>query len=198
MPGLMRLARLVLPLGALVLLSTVFLLSRNIDPQRAIDLSDIDVAELARQPRIGTARIATVTREDTALVVEAETLRSVEDPQSGPVHLILDAPSGEMQFPSGRIAYFRAALGELDQSRDQLEMRGTVELVTSDDYRLTMPALVSALQHTHVTGTGGIEGEGPPGAIRADTLELTAKTGESGGYLLAFTGNVRLIYLPED
>ena len=198
MDSLLRLARLTLPLGALVLLSTVFLLSRNIDPQRAIDLSDLDVTELARQPRIGTARIATVTREDTALVIEAETLRSVGDPQTSPVHLSLDAPTGEMEFPSGRIASFRAETGALDQSRDLLELRGAVELRTSDGFRLSMPMLVSALQRTHVTGTGGIKGDGPPGRITADRLELTAKSGETGGYLLAFTGDVRLIYLPED
>jgi lipopolysaccharide export system protein LptC len=197
--SLFRLLRLVLPLGALVLLSTVFLVSRSIDPQRAVELADMDVTELAREPRIGTARIAGVTREDTALMIEAESVRSLGDlQQSGPVHLTLTAPNGALNFPSGRVAQFRSDTGELDQTRDQIVMRGGVLLETSDGYRLAMSELISRLQSTHVTGLGGIEGDGPAGSISADRVELTAKTGGSGGYLLAFSGNVRLIYLPED
>ncbi|MCC5955104.1 MAG: hypothetical protein JJU07_03300 [Natronohydrobacter sp.] len=197
--ALSRLVRLGLPLGALVLLSTVFLVSRSIDPQRAVELADMDVAELTREPRIGTARIAGVTQEDTALMINADAVRSVSDlQQSGPVHLTLTAPNGTLDFPSGRTALFRSDMGELDQTRDQLVMRGGVLLETSDGYRLAMRELVSRLQSTHITGLGGIEGDGPPGSITADTVELTAKTGETGGYLLAFSGNVRLIYLPED
>lgn len=197
--NIFRLLRLVLPLGALVLLSTVFLVSRSIDPQRAVELADVDVAELTREPRIGTARIASVTQDDTALMIQADAVRSAGNlQQSGPAHLTLKTPRGVLNFPSGRIAQFQSGTGELDQLRDQLVMREDVRLETSDGYRLAMSELVSRLQSTHITGTGGIEGVGPPGSITADTLELTAKTGESGGYLLAFSGNVRLIYLPED
>lgn len=197
--AILQFLRLVLPLGALVLLSTVFLVSRSIDPQRAVELADVDVAELTREPRIGTARIASVTQDDTALTIEADAVRSLGDfQQSGPAHLTLTAPRGALDFPSGRTALFRSGVGELDQLRDQLVMRETVRLETSDGYTLNMSELVSRLQSTHITGTGGIEGEGPPGSITADQLELTAKTGESGGYVLAFSGNVRLIYLPED
>jgi len=194
-----RLVRLGLPLGALVLLSTVFLVSRSIDPQRAVELADVDVAELTREPRIGTARIAGVTQENTALLIQADAVRSVSDlQQSGPVHLILTAPKGALDFPSGRIARFRSDTGELDQTRDRLVMHGSVMLETSDGYSLSMRELVSRLRSTHIMGQGGIKGNGPPGSITADTLELTAKTGETGGYLLAFSGNVRLIYLPDD
>ena len=197
--SLFRLLRLVLPLGALVLLSTVFLVSRSIDPQRAVELADMDVAELTREPRIGTARIAGVTQENTALMIHADAVRSVSDlQQSGPVHLALTAPNGALNFPSGRIALFQSETGELDQARDQLVMHGAVQLETSDGYRLNMSELVARLQSTHIRGLGGIEGDGPPGSITADTLELTTKTGETGGYLLAFSGNVRLIYLPDD
>lgn len=197
--SLFRLLRLVLPLGALVLLSTVFLVSRSIDPQRAVELADMDVAELTREPRIGTARIAGVTEENTALMIHADAVRSVSDlQQSGPVHLALTAPKGTLNFSSGRIALFQSEIGELDQGRDQVVMRGGVLLETSDGYRLNMSELVARLQSTHIRGRGGIEGDAPAGSITADSLELTTKTGETGGYLLAFSGNVRLIYLPDD
>ena len=194
-----QVARLVLPLGALTLLSTVFLFSENIDPQRAVDLAGLDVAELTREPRIGTARFAGVTEDDTAMTIRAATVRTVTDlTQQGPIRLSLDAPEGDLQFASGRSAQFRAAQGEVDQGQDMMLLRGAVTLETSDGYSATMPLLRAALERTHLQGSGGIEAQGPPGEIRSDTLEITTVTGRPGGYLLAFRGNVRLIYLPDE
>lgn len=197
--AVLRVLRIALPLGALILLSTVFLVSRSIDPERAIELSDIDISEITREPRIGVARFAGVTQENTALVISAKTVRSRDDvQQDGPIHLRLESPDGELQFSTGRVATFRAETGILDQAADRLDMQGNVILETSDGYIARMPELTSALQHTHVVGKGGITGVAPAGNISSDSVELTAKTDDIGGYLLAFKGNVRLIYLPED
>ena len=195
----LRALRLILPLGAVVLLSTVFLVSRSIDPQRAIDMADVDITELTREPRIGTARVAGVTRDETVLLIEAAAVRSVSDlDMTGGLHLTLDQPVGEMKFPATRTVWFQAQHGEIEAERDRLHMRGDVMLQTSEGYDLRMPELVSALQTTHVTGIGGVEGAGPPGTLSADRLELRPKSGAENGYLLALKGNVRLIYLPEE
>ncbi len=193
-----QLARLVLPLGAVALLSTVFLLSENIDPQRAVDMAGLDVAELTREPRIGTARFAGVTEDETALTIRAATVRTPADlTQTGPIRLSLEAPEGNLQFASGRSAWFGGDTGEVDQSRDMMVLRGAVTLETSDGYSATMPFLRSALERTHLEGSGGIEAQGPPGEIRSDAVEITTVPGRPGGYMLAFRGNVRLLYLPE-
>lgn len=190
--------RLVLPLGALALLSTVFLLPQEIDPQRAIDLIDIDVVELAREPRIGEARFAGLTREDTALTVQATSVRSDGDmTDSGPVRLILEAPDGELEFPSGSVVLFEGNDGLIDQAADILVLQGDVRLETSEGYVLQMPEMRAALESTHVLGLGGIEGYGPAGEVSAETLELVPSPEATDGYLLALRGNVRLIYLPE-
>ena len=196
---IMRVARVALPLGAVALLSTVFLLPSSIDPQRAVELADIDVAEITREPRIGSARFAGVMQDDTELIVRAQTVRSRgELTEAGPLYLTLEAPEGELLFPAGRMAQFQGAEGVIDQVADLLVLRGDVLLETSDGYRMAMPELRSALGHTHVQGFGGITGHGPPGEISANTLELRAKPGTEGGYLLAFQGDVRLIYLPDE
>lgn len=194
-----RVLRLALPLAALGILSTVFLVSRNIDPGRAVELADIDIAELARSPRIGTARFAAVTSDATALVVEAETVRSVNDlDQSGPVHLTLSAPEGVLEFPTGRDVTFTAQIGELEQARDLLTLRDEITLYSSDGFVLSMAELVSSLSETRLDGTGGVTGHGPPGDLQADQLALRPSPAGPEGYLLAFTGNVRLIYQPPE
>ena len=194
-----RLLRLALPLGALALLSTVFLVSRGIDPQRAVEMSQIDVEELTREPRVGGARFAGVMQDSTALTISARSVRSTGDMrENGPILLLLDMPHGELQFTSGRTARFEGQEGRIDQSEDEILLRGSVLLETSDGYRVTMPELISAIQTTYVRGLGGIEGDAPAGEISADSVELTQSQAQDGGYLLAFKGNVRLIYLPDD
>ncbi len=194
-----RIARLVLPLGALALLSTVFLFSENIDPQRAVEMSDIDIEDLTREPRVGTARIATVTSDDTAMTITANSVRSATDPsERAPVLLTLDAPQGRLEFPAGRVANFRGDDGQIDEAADSMLLRGNVVLETSDGYIARMPELRAALARTHVEGLGGIEAEGPAGELTADRLELSRAPTAESGYLLAFKGNVRLIYVPDN
>ncbi len=198
----MRLAqalRVLLPLGALVLLSTVFLVSRSIDPERAVAMADIDVVELARAPRIGTARVATVTQEETALVITADTVRALEELQEGmPMRLMLDTPAGTLDFLSGRQIVFSAREGEFDQLADHVLMREAVDLRSSDGYVVQMPRLISALSTLRIEGDGGVTGHGPPGEISAQRLLITPAPDAPDGYVLAFTGDVRLIYDPQD
>ena len=194
-----RVARLVLPLGALALLSTVFLFSENIDPQRAVELSDINVEELTREPRVGTARIATVTSDETAMTITANSVRSATDPSERvPVLLTLDAPQGRLEFPAGRVASFRGDDGQIDEASDSMLLRGNVVLEISDGYTARMPVLRARLERLHVEGLDGIEAEGPAGELTADRLELSRAPGAESGYLLAFKGNVRLIYVPDN
>lgn len=193
-----RLLRLALPLGALVLLSTIFLFSRSIDPDLAVQQAELDIEELTREPRIGTARIAGVTNEDTALTIEAVSIRAASDLQAGePLRLLLDRPHGELLFTAGRDARFRAQSGRLDQDMNKLVMDGEVYLETSDGYIARMQELTTALDRTDIQGRGDVTGTGPPGHISAATVTLTPAPGDAGGYLLAFRGNVRLLYRPE-
>jgi lipopolysaccharide export system protein LptC len=194
---LSRLLRIGLPLSALVLLSTIFLLSRSVDPNSAARVAGLDPSQMAREPRIATARFAGVTEDATALTIAAQAVRSQTVALGdGPLNLTFTAPEGRLIFPNASTASFGAATAQLDQMAGALTAQGPVTLENSDGFVLELGALTAALDQTRLTGRDGVEGRAPAGEISADTLELTRSGGESGGYLLAFTGNVRLIYIP--
>lgn len=189
--------RLGLPLGALVLLSTIFLASRTVDPGRAVALSDLDLDALAREARIGGARFAGTSASGTALTIEALSLRSVNDPQTrAPLHLVLEQPDGRLDFAGGGSATFRAQSGEITQAQDSLVLTGAVELESSTGYALAMSRLHSTLDGATWTGTGPVTGAGPAGTVSAQALALRTNPGGAGGYTLAFSGDVRLLYQP--
>ncbi len=189
--------RLGLPLGALVLLSTIFLAARSVDPDRAAALAQIDTDALGRAPRIARARFAGVTEDATAVTVSAQSVRAGGTGlRGGPLQLELTAPDGTLTFPDDSRARFAARTGRLDQRAGRLRLRGNVRLRDTTGYRLHMPELTARLGRTEVTAQGGITGQAPAGRIRADRLELTRSSAAKGGYRLAFRGDVRLVYDP--
>jgi lipopolysaccharide export system protein LptC len=187
--------RLGLPLGALVLMSTIFLASRNVDPNRAVALSDLDLDALTREPRIGTARIATVTDSAAAVVISAASIRSIADPRvQSTLALVLEQPDGHVDFANGSDVLFSSVTGHLDQALNVVVLDQNVALHTSDGYNLTLQTLHADLNDAILRGTGPVDGTGPAGTLRANHMVISPVPDTSGGYLLAFTGDVRLVY----
>ena len=190
---LVAVLKVALPLGALILLSTVFLVSRGIDPERAVALSPVDIESLVREPRITQARFAGVTDDGAALTVLADTTWA--DPEGG-LRLDMEGVSGTLEMLDGRVTVFASRKGLLDQEANLLRMEGDVDLETEDGYVLTMDLLTAALDRTAVRGFGDIQGLGPAGRIESRTLELSETQPGSGRHVLVFSGDVKLIYNP--
>lgn len=196
---IMRALRLVLPLSALALMATVFLLARSIDPDVAITTIGRDIAALTREPRIGGARIALMTRDDSAVIIHAEVIRSDAVANTAdPLRLYLDGPIGSISLRNDTQVQFKAQTGTVDQAADTLVMQGGVTIETSDGYSVHLPELRSRLSHVDIRGVDGVRGHGPAGELSAATLHLTQHATDTEGYVLAFKGNVRLLYIPED
>ena len=67
--------KLALPLAALVILSTLFLIADRIDPEAAIPYANVDVEDLARDPRMTTPSYAGLTSDGSALTLTADVQR---------------------------------------------------------------------------------------------------------------------------
>jgi len=65
-------AKVLLPLLALALLSTLFLVARTVDPAQKLPFADIDVDAIAREQRIGAPKFNGVTKEGTAISLSAD------------------------------------------------------------------------------------------------------------------------------
>ena len=194
---LSQVMRLGLPLGALVLMSTIFLASRSVDPNRAVALSDLDLETLTREPRIGQARIAGVTADHAAVTIAAAALRSPSDPRARlPLTLIIEGPDGMVRFEDGSDVRFTAAEGLIAQDQNRVLLSQNVALHASNGYSVTLASLDADLDDTVLTGAGPVIGTGPAGQLRADRLTVRGLPGDGNGYLLAFTGDVRLLYEP--
>ena len=76
---LIALLKVVLPLAALALLSSLFLVSRSINPDEAIPSSAVDVEDRLREPRMTQPTYSGVTQDGAALTLSASELRPRQD-----------------------------------------------------------------------------------------------------------------------
>lgn len=189
--------RIVLPLVALGLLSTLFLVSRDIDPSRALPYAAVDVEDLARDPRITAPRLSGVTDDGTAVTLTARTVRIAsgtgETVEAEDVVALFEAADG-------RRSTFTADTALLDRAADRLSLRGDVRMHDEAGYRVATDAVVAALDRTWVTSPGPVTAEAPAGRLEAGGMLLRAgpaAAGQPAGHRLLFTGGVRLLYQPE-
>lgn len=184
--------KILLPLTALGLLSTLFLLSRNIDPTTAIPFADIDLKERAHSEQITAPEFAGATREGDLISFKAATARpDLEDKGRA----LVDALSARIDLGSGGVITFKADGGTVDNNRDEAQLSGDVEITTSTGYTLHTQRLLSGMKTLHAESPGTVTGEGPPGTITAGRMVIDRPEGSKDAQLL-FTDGVKLIYDP--
>ena len=181
--------KILLPIVALAILSTLFLFSRRIDTEGALPYSEVDVQELARDQRLTDPQYSTVTDDGSALSVAAAVARPGAGGTADDLVMRYDTKDGL------RID-LEATSGQIDQIGGQAILRDGVTITTSTGYKLTTSGLDAALDRTKVVSDGAVTATGPLGRIDAGRMEL--RHGDAGidGYVLIFNGGVKLVYRP--
>lgn len=180
--------KIVLPLIALALLSTIFLVARQIDPAQTIPYSDVDVAELAREQRIGAPSYSGVTEGGAAVSFEAESAR----PEQNGDLVMAFAPRTRIDLPGGRTVTITSESAEFDRKKSRAEMKGNLLIASSDGYQVTTEGLHADLTQGAVESAGQIEGKAPFGTLHAGRMRLTRQT--DGTHVLSFDQGVKLVY----
>ncbi len=185
--------KILLPLAALAILSTMFLIARTIDPSRAIPFAKVDVARLARDSTLGKPHYTGVTASGGAVNVTAA--EAMPEP-GNPGRALATDVAGRLVERDGSVTTLRSDHGKIDNPGNLISFDGNVQIATSQNYHLAAPHMEAALDNSRALATGGVTATAPFGQITADRLRITAQPKNPGDYLLVFKGNVKLVYLP--
>ena len=184
--------KVALPLTALVILSTLFLVARRIDPEAALPYAEVDVEDLAREPRMTAPTYAGTTSDGSALTLSADEARPASEGSAArAAGLRLD-----LATPDGGKTELLAAEARMDDTAQELVLSGGVTLETSTGYRLETAEVAARLDRTGLESRAPVKATGPAGEITAEGLVLGQDNRTPGAYVLVFKGNVRLIYQP--
>lgn len=185
--------KIVLPLAALGLLSTLFLLSREIDPLAELPMTEADLETRAREQRVSEPYFAGRSGRGDHIALSAASARPGD--RESQLALAEDLRA-RIELAEGTQLTFLATTGTYDGSANTAALTGGVQISTSTGYEITTPGIVTRLDRIDVT-SGAIEGSGPLGTFTAGHMRLTATEGEDDTAHLVFTGGVKVIYTPE-
>jgi lipopolysaccharide export system protein LptC len=183
--------KIVLPLIALAILSTLFLVSRNIGGDGTVPFSDVDLDALARDPQLSAPEYSAMTKDGAALTVQSDLARPTA------AGVVATAIVARYEAQGGQTIDLSAAEGSFDEVAGTLSMSGGVLVETSAGYRLETGDLTGRLDRTQLSAPGAVVAEAPFGRIEAGAMQLDRADGNSGDSILVFKNRVRLVYDPK-
>lgn len=184
--------KVALPLAALAILSTLFLLADRIDPEDALPYAEVDVEDLAREPRMTAPTYAGTTSDGASLTLSADEAR----PEAEGKPASLAGLRLELVTPDGSTTALSAASAVMDEAAELILMSGGVSVTTTTGYEVETAEIAARLDRSGLESRGEVTATGPAGSIRADGMVLSQDNQTPGSYVLVFKGDVRLVYQP--
>jgi len=184
--------KILLPLGALVLLSTVFLYSRGPDPIVTLPLLT-DGTDPSQSEQVGRPIYAGTTESGRALTLEARQARTQSvgssDVVADDLHIVLDVEDGN------RIT-IDAAVGQMRGS-EMVHLEGGVTLQSTSGYTVRTESLAAAIERVDIESQAPVNADGPGLTLSAGKLRVLEDDNSSDIQLL-FTDGVKLVYTPQE
>lgn len=190
---LVAVSKVTLPLLALALLSSLFLLARSPGQDGAGVRSGDGIGDLARDPQVQNPVYRSVTDDARPVTVVAE--RAV--PRSRENRVVdLTEPDARLRGPDEGETTLRARAGEIDRSAETGRFAGAVRVETPEGYVLETDLLQSDLAGMNATSPGPVQITGPGLTLEAGAMEVRARDG-APARAAVFTGGVRVVYQPQ-
>ncbi|WP_299422586.1 LPS export ABC transporter periplasmic protein LptC [uncultured Shimia sp.] len=186
--------KVLLPLTALGILSTLFLISHEVDLESAIPFADVELEKRLRDRQITAPYISGKTNDGHHITLTSATAHpDIDDPS----RIIADQVGALISTTEGTEITVRAEAGEMSSTFNEVELAGEVEVVTSAGYTITTDSMLFGLEDARAETAGSITAESALGTLEAGRMALRP-SGENNEIYLFFTKGVRLVYTPQN
>ena len=185
--------KIILPLAALALLSTLFLLSRVVDPEAVIPFADKEIQDRLRDQQVTGPVYRGTTAEGDQISFAAARLISPPG-QTGSnraenIEVVVD-------MAAGTNVRLTASQGDFAIQDDVADLQGDVNVTTSTGYEISSQRMITQLSRVEITSPGPVTALGPPGTLNAGQMHLISGQAGSAAQLV-FTNGVKLVYDPK-
>ncbi|MEJ8562188.1 hypothetical protein QTO30_13765 [Yoonia sp. GPGPB17] len=184
-------AKIILPLCALGLLSTLFLLASSSTEPGEITLEEVET--IAREQRVSAPEFSGLTDDGAIIVISANSARP---DNTQPDKVSIDDILMRMDNTDGSSIEVTATQGEIDGRTQVASFLGLARLVTSSGYEMETNGLIAELQTGLVTSDGLLEIRAPFGQLTAGKVTFRVAS-ENIAQQMLFTDGVRLLYKPQ-
>ncbi len=181
--------KVLLPLAALVLLSTLFLLARV--PESGI--AGRFAGQIAADGRMHASTFTTMTDEGP-LTVTAETAT----PRAADYAIVdLEGLSAVLDVTNERTISLTADTGRIERPDRVATFEGAVLIETSDGFALETGRIRTAFDGAWAESPGAISIVGPDFTLDANGMTIEEGENAAAGARVLFNGGVRLVYTPQ-
>lgn len=197
---IVQMLRVLLPLAALVLLSTLFLFSGNReDGESLLPYAEVTPETLAERPSVINPTYAGVARDGTEISMSADSANPATGTRGGSLTSAdgastIDNVSMMLRDTAGVVTDLVAGSGELADGR--VHLREGVKVTTSAGWAMTSSALEAELATGTLSTKEQVDVLAPFGTLTAQEMELRSLPDGSGQRVLDLKGGVRMIYRP--
>ncbi len=183
--------KVLLPLTALALLSTLFLLSRNLDPVAAIPFADAEIKDRLRDEQITGPFFSGTTESGDRVSVSAGKMQTNASAGNSASDL-----SAQIDLASGTRVVLFSDTGSFDMRNARSSLTGNVVITTSTGFKMTTDALDADFDTMHVESPGDVMADSPLGTLNAGQMRIEKRGADENTHLI-FTNGVKLVYTPK-
>ncbi|MEX0310930.1 MAG: hypothetical protein AB3N17_11885 [Tateyamaria sp.] len=184
--------KVLLPLTALGLLATLFLLARNVDPTAAIPFADTEIQARLQGQQVTAPVFAGTSDSGDRVSVSAGTMVTNGSDSNNATDL-----AAQIDLTSGTRVVLFSDRGAFDMAGGTSSLEGNVVITTSTGYKLTSDALFTDFDQMTLESPGPVTGTGLSGTLDAGRMRLE-KSADGENAHLVFTNGVKLVYRPEE
>lgn len=181
--------KITLPLLALAILSTLFLVAETLDPEAAIPFAEVDVSQILSEQGVTRPEFGGVTEDGVTVSMAAEAVRP-----SGTAYRGTDL-TVQMILPEGSTIDVTSPEGTFDIVGEVATLEGGVLLNSTSGYEVTTEKLRAGWSVATLEAESTVLAEGPIGTLEAGRMSLIPHS-DGTGHVLVFKDGIRLIYEP--
>jgi lipopolysaccharide export system protein LptC len=185
--------RVILPLLAIGLLSTLFLFARAPDGGGEVPYSDVEVAELARDQRVTQPYYAGVAEDGATISISAS--QAKQDSNNSDT-LNAQELSAEIVSTDGAMIQITATTGVINNVSQTARLESLTRIVISTGYQMETAGLIADLSTGRIETLGRVEAHSPMGLLTAGRL-IVEPASESANSQVVFKDGVQVVYQPQ-
>ena len=185
--------KIALPVIAILMLSSIFILSRGVSTNTAIPFAEKELEERIRDQQVSNPFYTGKNEAGDDVRVAAEVM--TRDPaQDDIAHL--DVMNVKLTTPNDTKIYLSSNAGSFFRNEQKLYLEGDVFVETSDGYTMKATTAWVYDRGVHIVATGPIHGTGPATVLKAGHMEIKRQN-KGGPMQIYFTQGVDIVYDPK-
>jgi len=187
-----RLLKVILPLAALGLLSTVFLLSRGVDTTATIPFAEHDIKARIGDQQVTAPYFSGTTSGGDEVILTASVARPGGEGRPAEAEKLI----ARVTMTGGQRITLTSEAGMVDFTGRLATFIGNVQISTTTGYEILSERLETELSGLAARSPGEISGTGPIGTFTAGSMLMESKI-EDGPIHTLFKNGVKLVYDPK-